>query len=401
MPDFSYTARTSAGEKVTGTLAAATRRDAVAMLAAQSLFPVEVESRTSDANGRTVRRVPAQLLSTTYGQLADLLRSGVPLLRALEVLQRQTSHAGLASILGEIHRLVEDGATLAEAMGRFTHIFGEMPVSMVRAGGEGGFLEEVLARVAQFTETQEDLRKRTLGAIAYPAFLMVVGAAVVTVLVVFFVPNFEGLFAQLRKRGELPVFTDWLLAVSWVLRKHGLWVLGGAAVGVWLIRRQLKTEKGRTWWDALRLRIPLVGPIMLHLAVARFCRVLGTMLRNGVPLLRSLEISSEATGNRVLTTAIRAATENISAGQPLAGPLGACGHFPMNVVEMIAVAEQANNLEPVLLDIADGMERRTWRRLELAVRLLEPILLLVLAAVVLVVVIALLLPVLKMSGTIR
>jgi type II secretory pathway component PulF len=146
--------------------------------------------------------------------------------------------------------------------------------------------------------------------------------------------------------------------------------------------------------------VPLLGPIFQSLAVARFCRILGTMLRNGVPILRSLEISRNATGNRVLGEAIGEATENISAGQSLAEPLRASGRFPPAVVEMIAVAEQANNLENVLLDVADSLEKTTWRKLDLAVRLIEPILLLILASAVLVVVIALLLPMIRMSEAI-
>ena len=145
----------------------------------------------------------------------------------------------------------------------------------------------------------------------------------------------------------------------------------------------------------------LLGPVFLGLAVARFCRVLGTLLHNGVPIIRSLQISRDATGNRVLAAAIGKATENISAGQPLAGPLGASGQFPPIVVEMIAVAEQANNLETVLITIAETQERLTWRRLDLTVRLLEPIMLLILAGVILVLVIALLYPVLKMSSTMQ
>jgi general secretion pathway protein F/type IV pilus assembly protein PilC len=149
----------------------------------------------------------------------------------------------------------------------------------------------------------------------------------------------------------------------------------------------------------LRIRLPLVGPVFLGLAVARFCRVFGTLLHNGVPILRSLQISKDAAGNRVLAAAIADATENISAGQSLAGPLGASGQFPPVVVEMIAVAEQANNLETVLLAVADSLERTTWRRLDLTVRLIEPLMLLILAGIILVLVIALLLPVLKMSTT--
>jgi general secretion pathway protein F/type IV pilus assembly protein PilC len=170
--------------------------------------------------------------------------------------------------------------------------------------------------------------------------------------------------------------------------------------GGWFARRWLTTEEGRFWRDLIKLRIPLAGKIFGNLAVARFCRVLGTLLHNGVPILRSLEISSDAAGNRVLAAAIHDATENISAGESLAGPLAESGHFPPTVVEMISVAEESNTLENVLTEIANSLERRTWRQLDLAVRLLEPIMLMILAVIVLVLVIALLLPVIKMSTTI-
>jgi general secretion pathway protein F/type IV pilus assembly protein PilC len=400
MPEFNYTGRDQSGQMVTGTLTAANRREAAASLAGRMIFPLAVDDAGAAVEFSRVRRVPATLLSMAYGQLADLLRSGVPLLRAIEVVQGQASHAGLKAILTEIHRRVEDGSTLADAMARFENVLGEMAVSMVRAGGEGGFLEEALTRVAQFTETQDDLKKRTMGAIAYPAFLAVVGTIIVVVLVVFFVPKFGELFQQLREKGELPVVTEWLLATSAFMRRWGLLLLAALVGSGWWMRRWLRTEAGRWWADRLRLRLPLVGKVFLGLAVARFCRVFGTLLHNGVPIVRSLEISRDAAGNRVLAAAISNATENISAGQSLAGPLGASGQFPPVVVEMIAVAEQANNLETVLLSVADSLERTTWRRLDLTVRLIEPIMLLILAGIILVLVIALLLPVLKMSTTV-
>jgi general secretion pathway protein F/type IV pilus assembly protein PilC len=400
MTDFQYIARDNTGQKISGVIQAAGRREATAALVARSLFPMEVGETVKSIEPKKVRRVPGQLLSITFAQLADLLHSGVPLLRSLEVIQKQTTHAGLNHILDEIHHQVEEGATLADAMNRFPRIFNDMSISMIRAGGEGGFLEEALSRVAQFTEAQEDLKKRTLGAVAYPAFLCVVGVTVVTVLIVYFVPQFGGLFAQLRERNELPAVTDWLLGFSDILRTHGWWILLALIAGGWFARRWLNTPAGGMWRDRLQLKLPLAGPIFQSLAVARFCRILGTMLRNGVPILRSLEISRNASGNRVLGEAIGEATENISAGQSLADPLRASGRFPPAVVEMIAVAEQANNLETVLLDVADSLEKTTWRKLDLAVRLIEPILLLILAAAVLVVVIALLLPMIRMSQAI-
>ena len=220
------------------------------------------------------------------------------------------------------------------------------------------------------------------------------------VLIIFFVPRFGEMFDSLRDRGELPVLTDWLLAFSNTLREWWLVVLMVLAFLFLLLRYRLQTEAGRRVSDGLKLRIPIAGTIFQNLAVARFCRVLGTLLRNGVPILKSLEISREAAGNRVLSDAISQASENITAGESLAKPLAASGHFPRTVVEMISVAEESNTLDEILVDIADGLENRTSRRLTLLVRLLEPIMLLVLAGAVLFVVIALLLPVIKMSSTI-
>lgn len=399
MPEFAYIARDAGGRKVSGKLSAGTQQEALAQLSTQQLFPLDVQADTASSFGSR-RRVKSALLTTCYGQLADLLRSGVPLMRALEVLRKQASHPGLVEVLARVQDDVRDGKPLAEAMARHPRVFGDMAVSMVRAGTEGGFLEEALERVAEFTEKQDELKGRTQGALAYPVFLGIVGFLVVVVLLVFFVPKFEGLFARLRQRGELPALTDWLLLFSgfmqrwwWVL----LLIVGGG--GGWIYSR-LKTESGRLWFDQFKLKIPLIAPIVLNFSVARFCRVLGTMLHNGVPILRSLEISAAATGNRVLAAAVGRASENISAGQSLAKPLAANGLFPPAVVEMIAVAEESATLDTVLVRIADGLERRTWRQLDLFVRLLEPLMLLLLALVVLLLAVALLLPVIKMSTAI-
>ncbi len=401
MPDFAYTARDAAGQKVTGIVSAANQREVLAQLAGRSLFPLTVDTRAAEAaQRRRSKRVKGQVMATAYSQLAGLLKSGVPLLRSIDVMRQQSSHAGLKEVLSQVHGDVEEGATLGEAMSRHPRAFGEMAVSMVRAGGEGGFLEDALLRVAEFTEQQADLKGRTAGALAYPIFLGVTGFLVVLILIVFFVPKFEDLFARLRERGELPALTEGLLATSHSLIAYG-WIplFGAIAVVIWL-KGKLQTEEGKLARDRWQLRVPVAGRIFLNLAVARFCRVLGTLLHNGVPILRSLEISASAAGNRVLAIAIRDAAENVTEGQSLAGPLKSSGHFPVTVTEMIAVAEESNTLDTVLNEISDGLERRTWRQLDLMVRLLEPLMLLVLASVILVVVIALLMPVLKMATTV-
>ncbi|MBM3999585.1 MAG: type II secretion system F family protein [Planctomycetes bacterium] len=399
MPDFSYTARQLNGEKVTGVIAAATEREAINVLAGQSLFPLQVTSRRASDAKRFGGRVKGQVVATTFSQLASLLRSGVPLLRSIRVLRDQTPHKTLKEVLGDIHDRVEDGATLADAMSRHERIFSEMGVSMVRAGGEGGFLEEALDRVAQFTEEFEDLKARTAGALAYPMFLATAGVSIVAGLMIFFVPKFALLFDRLRERGELPKMTDWLLATSELMRSRGWLVLIAVVITFFVLRARLATESGRRFWDRVKLRVPGAGPIFQNLAVSRFCRVLGTLLRNGVPILKSLDIARDSAGNRMLSEAIIKAAENISSGERLASPLRASGYFPADVVEMIAVAEESNTLDAVLVEIANSLEKGTSRRLDLFVRLLEPMMLLVLAGFVLFVVFALLLPVIKMSST--
>ncbi|HEX2520082.1 MAG TPA: type II secretion system F family protein [Castellaniella sp.] len=399
MPDFAYTARNLTGQKISGRLTADSQHAALAALDQQALFPLEIKADKPASATWRGRRIKAQLVATAYGQLADLLRSGVPLLRSLDVLLKQTSHAGLKAVMQDVRDQVEDGRGMSESMARHPRVFSEMAISMVRAGSEGGFLEEALDRVADFTEKAEDMKSRTLGAIAYPIFLGVVGTLVVTGLMIFAVPKFEGLFARLRERGELPAPTEWLLATSSVMGKWW-WVIAIMLVAAFIAARvRLQTDAGRVWQDRIKLKIPGAGMIFLNMAVARFCRVLGTLLKNGVPILKSLEISSDSTGNRVLSMAIRDAADNISSGQSLAAPLAHCKQFPPAVVEMISVAEEANTLDTVLIDIADGLERRTWRQLDLFVRLLEPLMLLVLALAVLMLAVALLLPVIKMSTT--
>lgn len=399
MPDFAYVARDMTGQRVTGTLSAATEREVISILSGRSLFPVEVKADKLVTAPGAKLRVRGQVMATVYSQLAALLKSGVPLLKSIAVVRDQTSNKNLKAIMEEVYRRVEDGATLADAIARFPRAFSEMAVNMVRAGGEGGFLEEALERVASFTEEQEDLKSRTISSMVYPLLLGTAGTIVVSSLIVFFVPKFAVMFERLRERGELPWATDVLLWFSDTSRAYGWLILLVAVVAGIFLNLRLKTPEGRRMSDLVKIKMPLAGRIFLSFAVARFCRVLGTLLGNGVPILKALEISRDASGNRVLSEAIGKASENISSGHSLAGPLASSGHFPKMVVEMIAVAEEANTLDKVLVDLADDLERRTSRQLDLLVRLLEPVMLIILAGVVLLVVVALLVPVIKMSST--
>lgn len=400
MPDFAYTARDLQGALIEGTLSAGTEREAVATLSGKDLFPLTVKAAGGSSTGDAIR-VRAKYITPFYSQLAALLRSGVPLLRSLQVIREQAHNPPFKAVLEDVESRVEDGATLAEAMARHPKAFPELATSIVRAGGEGGFLEDALDRVALFTDQQAELRGRVLGAMAYPLILAIVGTIVVNGLIIFVVPQVEGLFERLENQGELPTVTKMLLALSDVMTSwKGLFAVAALVVAVFAIFRWSGTPRGRAVLDKWRIKIPMAGPIYLNLAVARFTRVLGTLLKGGVPIVRSLDIAADSTGNLLLTDAVRDAADNITAGQDLAEPLASSGHFPRDVCEMIAVAEQSNNLEVVLEQISDSLEKSTWRRIELFVKLLEPLLLLVMAAAVMVVVIALLLPIIKLSSTV-
>jgi len=402
MPTFAYTARDLSGKQISGTVEANGQREVAALLAERSLFPVDV-SDASPATSRSLfggrKKVKGQTMAIFYSQMASLLRAGVPMIRSLTVLAEQSSDATLKEVIGEIRSRVEDGEPIGDSMARFPTVFSEMACNMVRAGTEGGFLEDALERVGDFTELQEDLKGRTISAMAYPIFLFSVGTVVLSALLVFFVPKFDMLFDRLRRNNQMPTATEWLLSFSNFLQDYG-WIILAAIVGAIIFARvKLQTDAGKAFADRAKLKIPVLGNILMNLAVARFCRVLGTLLGNGVPILKSLEISGTAAGNRLLRDSVTDATENIKGGDSLAAPLRASGHFPPSVVEMISVGEESNSLDSVLPDIADSLEKTTFRRLDLFVRLLEPIMLLVMAILVLGVVMALLVPVLKSSTT--
>jgi general secretion pathway protein F/type IV pilus assembly protein PilC len=368
-------------------------------LADERLFAVRIAEAKQPPMARLSQRgVRSRHVATMYGQLSDLLRSGVPLLRSLEILERQSANPALVAMLSQLRGDVADGASLSDAMGKHPRVFNELAVSMVRAGQEGGFLEDVLRRIAEFTDHQEDLKSRVAGALAYPLFLLGVTFLVLVLMLTFFVPRFEPIFARMREQNKLPALTDWLLGTSSFIQSNFYLLLGAAVLLGAFIATFVRSDQGRMAIDRFKLWAPGLRNILRGLAIARFSRILGTMLTNGIPILTALRIAKDSTGNRILASAINKAADNVSAGASLAAPLRASGEFPVDVVEMIAVGEEANNLDSVLVNIADTTERRTTRQIDLMVRLLEPILLLVMAGITLLVIAAILLPVFKMSS---
>lgn len=400
MPDFVYRARNQEGKDVEGRLAANSRREALEALDRQSLFPLHLAPVA--AVNREIRlfasRPSESLVAATFQQLADLLENGVSILESFTLLIDQTTHATFRDVLFDIRNRVSEGESIDQAFSAHTKVFGELTVSIIRAGAEGAFLEDALRRTARFLEMQAELKGKVFGAMIYPVILAVVGVIIVFVLLTFFVPKFTAIYDQSGDGMALPFLTQTLLWANTFITHYGLYATGALVfLAIWLQGLAI-TPTGRRVVDRGKLKIPLIGPVILTSAVARFCRILGTLLSNGVPIIRSLEISGQSADNVILTEAIVQAASNVSSGESLSRPLSEAGIFPRRVMAMITVAEEANNLENVLINIADTLDRQVSQRLEIMLRFIEPGMLLVMGCVVFYIILAMLLPIFNMGS---
>lgn len=396
MPTFSYKARNTTGESVAGTLIADSSLAATRMLDERSLLPVEIEElkpqQRSFFTGRT-HRLSISKVGQMYEQLADLLRAGVPILRALEVLSQQATSAALGRVLREVRDDVSGGDSLADAMHKHPHAFPELHASMVRAGEKGGFLEDVLSRLSDFVARQDALRNKFIGAMIYPCVLLAGAAAAVAFIMTYVVPKIR----PALKNQVLPWPTKLVFAVSDTISDHWLIIVGSVLLVAIVIMGFLQSELGKLVKARLQLRMIGFGKIYTMMAVCRFCRVFGTLLANGIPILQSLKVAKDSTGNAILAESIDQAAESVRGGASLAGPLAASKVIPPTIVDMIAVAEESNTLDKVLVEIANTQEERTARQIDFVMRMLEPLLLMVMGVTIAFVAIALLVPILKMS----
>lgn len=398
MATFSYRARNATGEVVRGTLVADTTAAAARMLAERSLMPVEldqVEAAQKSLLTGKARRVKLAKVGMMYEQLADLLRAGVPLLRALTVLSSQSASPALARVLREIYESVSGGDSLADAMARHPHAFPELHASMVRAGEKGGFLEDVLTRLSDFVARQDALRNKFIGAMIYPCILFVGATGAVIFIMAFVVPKIR----PVLEGQVLPLPTRIVFALCDLLQYHYVSALAVLLLGTIVLVGYFQTQAGKQVKNRLQLRAPGIGKIYTMVALCRFCRVFGTLLANGIPILQSLRISKDSTGNALLAEAVEKAAENVRHGEPLAAPLAASKVFPPVIVDMIAVAEESNTLDKVLVEIAKTQEERTAQQIDFAVRMLEPLMLMCMGGVIAFIAVALLLPIMLMATT--
>ena len=405
MPAFAYNAVDKAGRDISGHLVAESRAAAVEDLIRKGLHPVLVgEPEAPAAQAVTSRILPGRVSRASVQaftrELANLLAGGIPLSRALVILSREAAQVAAKRRWETIHDDVVGGMSLADAMSKWPKSFPSVYVAMVRAGETGGFLDVALEQIAEFRSREQDLKGRVKAALVYPLVLAVLATGVLVYLLTYFIPRFSGIFAEFG--GSLPRLTQLIVSVSQLVTKHGGIVIIPAGLAVLGARRIAASESGRRAVDRATLRLPGVGRVVARFALVRFCRMLGTLVGAGVPLVAALRVAKAAIGNQTLADAVTYATEEVQRGAPLARSLAASPQlFPASVTEMVAVAEETGRLDKELIRLATAYEAELDRQLRMLVALAEPALLLIMAGLIGTIVIGMLLPVFTLQDLIR
>ncbi len=414
MPVFQYRALQTDGGVAEGQLEAAGRQEAFTQMAGLGLRPISLAEKAAAAakqpslgtsNGslslfKKSEKIPARALENFTRLLSSLLAAGVPLSRALTILYKEASTPAATAKWKEIHDLVIDGMSLADAMSRSPETFPRVYTAMVQAGETGGFLDVVLAQIADFHAREKELKAKVMTAMLYPAILLLLAVGVLIFLLTFFIPRFQLVFAGFN--AALPLPTQIVIGASNLVRGYGFFVVLGLAIGGYLIRNWFASETGRRAWEGLMLRAPIVGPLVAQFAMARFCRMLGTLLGAGVPLVQGLNVARKSIGNQILVDAVAQSISRVQEGGQLASSLGDCeGLFPSSVVEMISVAEESGRLDQELVRIANVTEGDLDRQLKTAVAFAEPLMLFFIAAFIGTIFISMVLPIFTLQDYIK
>ncbi len=408
MPVYAYKGITAVGKAARGHLDAESSRSARARLRRDGIFVTEFTEAAPEAVARAgasrfevrlsnpFRRVSPLDLALLTRQAATLIGAGIPLVEALGALTEQTENHRLKSVLGQVRDRVNEGTSLADALGQ-SEVFPDLYVSMVRAGEAGGALERVLERLADYLESQVRLRNKVGSILIYPLVMLGFAMLVVGILVTVVLPQITELLLSLDQ--PLPFYTRWIIALSNFARSFW-WAIGLGGVGiVFTLRTLVRTRRGRDGWDRLRLRLPLVGRVVRLVAISRFTRTLSTLLAGGLPITRALDAARDVADNSVLGRAIDRARESITEGQSVAQPLRASGEFPPLVTHMIEVGERSGELEAMLSKVADTYDEQVETTVTRLTALLEPLLILVMVGIVIVIILATLVPLLNVTSS--
>jgi len=421
MPRFKVLARDVSGNKVQQSVEAVNQAEARAQLRSRNLTILSVVEEASRGAPRDAQqrqqgaiqyrliggpphpRIKSKDLVVFTRQFATMVSAGIPLLECLDILTEQVVDPGFKLVLSRIVEDVRAGVDLSTAMMKHPKVFTNIYTNMIRAGEAAGQLDEILLRLAEYQESSEKLRSQIKSAMTYPVVSILLVLGITIALLVFIIPKFETIFANLSPGGakDLPSPTKFVLALSRGVRGH--WkLLIGASFGIFLaVRSFKKTEKGAYYWDLLMIKMPIFGPLAKKVALSRFARTFSTLLKSGVNILGALDIVAATAGNRVLEAAVVASRESIRRGEPLAKPLGESPVFPPMVVRMVEIGEKAGQLEGLLEKISQFYDDEVSSTVEQLTALIEPLMIGIMGMLVGGIVLAVFLPIIKLQSSMR
>ncbi|HVS16792.1 MAG TPA: type II secretion system F family protein [Thermoanaerobaculia bacterium] len=392
MPSFTWKGRNRAGSVQEGVLLADSRDAAVAALRRQQIQVTWIRERRRQIPliPKFPRKVPPKSLAIFTRQFSVMLDAGLPLVQCLEILGDQEESRTFSEIITTVRTDVESGSSLAEAMRRHPKAFDELYCSMIAAGEAGGILDVILRRLATYIEKIVALRAQVRSALMYPAAVITIAVGVVYIILWRVIPVFAQMFAGLG--AQLPWLTRWVVAASNFVGRFSPFILAGIVLLTIAFNRWHKTHRGRRIIDKMLIKIPVVGDLLLKIAVARFCRTLSTLTASGVPILEGLEITAKTSGNAIVEDAIMDVRRQVEEGKTISEPLAATNVFPPMVCQMINVGEQTGALDQMLSKIADFYEDEVDTAVAGLMKLLEPLMIVILGAIIGTIVTAMYLP---------
>ncbi|MGH8621683.1 MAG: type II secretion system F family protein [Burkholderiales bacterium] len=400
MPMFQYTARTLKGALQQGEIDLPSRDDVIAHLRKNRMVVVQVRPAAKQISlGRLGKGIKERDRVVFTRQFATMINAGLPLVQALDILAQQTENKSLATVTRQVVYDVESGHTLADSLRKHPKAFSDLYVNMVAAGEAGGILDTILLRLATFLEKNDALVRKVKGAMVYPGVIITVAAAAIAILLIFVIPTFQNMFAQVGM--ELPLPTRIVIGASDLLTGYWWLLLGALGFGIFALRAYYKTGAGRLQIDTLLLRLPVIGDLLRKSAVSRFTRTLGTLISSGVSILDGLEITARTAGNMVIHNAVMASRASIAGGDTIAAPLQRSKVFPPMVISMISVGEQTGGLDEMLTKIADFYDDEVDAAVSALLSLMEPVMIVVLGVIVGGMVVAMYLPIFDMVNAVQ
>jgi type IV pilus assembly protein PilC len=401
MPVFTWKGEDRSGAAQKGEIEAPHEHAVRAQLRRMQIKPTKIKQKSKDLFENVsfmqpkVKQTNVVIFSR---QFATMINAGLPLIQSLNILESQEENKTFKAILKEVKENVEEGSTLSDAMGKHPKVFDELFVNMVAAGEVGGILDTILNRVSAYMEKAMKLKRQVKGAMTYPAIVLVIAVLVIVVILVFVIPVFEKMFADFG--GTLPVPTQIVVAISNFAKGNIVYMIIGLGLLGYAFKRFYGTEKGRVLVDDVVLKLPVFGPLLRKVAVAKFTRTMSTMISSGVPILEALDIVAKTSGNKTVERAIYDVRSGITQGRTMADPLGESGVFPSMVVQMVAVGEQTGALDAMLEKIADFYDDEVDAAVEGLTSMIEPFMMVFLGTTIGGLVIAMYLPIFKMAGVV-